>query len=100
MEPTIANGSWCLFSHPVAGTRQDRILLVQHRDLVDPETSARFTVKRWSSDKRTEATGEWSHHEVRLLSDNGAFSPIIIQSTAEDELAVVAEMVDVLGDNS
>ena len=100
MEPTIVDGSWCVFSHPVAGTRQDRILLVQHRGLVDPETSARFTVKRWSSDKRTEATGEWKHTEVRLLSDNGAFSPIIIQNTAEDELTVVAEMVDVLGRNS
>ncbi len=54
MEPKIPDGSYCLFKNPVTGTRQGRIMLVQLRDEVDPDTGERFTVKRYRSEKTEE----------------------------------------------
>jgi phage repressor protein C with HTH and peptisase S24 domain len=41
MEPTIPDGSWCLFRGPVEGTRQGKTVLVQLRDATDqrPESA-------------------------------------------------------------
>ena len=36
---------------PVEGTRQGKTVLVQLRDTTDPETSQRYTVKRYESEK-------------------------------------------------
>jgi hypothetical protein len=38
MMPQIPDGAWCLFRAPVEGTRQGKIVLVELRDSVDPET--------------------------------------------------------------
>ena len=51
MEPRIPDGSYCLFASPVTGSRQGRTVLVRMRDEVDPETSERFTVKRYRSEE-------------------------------------------------
>jgi len=37
MEPTISDGSYCLFRAPVIGTRQGKIVLVQLRNAIDPD---------------------------------------------------------------
>jgi len=47
MEPAIPDGSYCLFSSPVVGSRQGRTVLVQLRDESDPETGERYTVKHF-----------------------------------------------------
>ena len=47
MEPTIPNGAYCLFASPVEGPRQGKTGLVQMRDATDPESSERYTVKRY-----------------------------------------------------
>ena len=52
LEPRIPEGSYCVFSAPVEGTRHGRIVLVQLRDPVDPESGQRYTVKRYESLKR------------------------------------------------
>jgi hypothetical protein len=46
MEPTIPDGSFCLFDRGVAGSRQGKIVLVELRGDIDPETGHRYTVKR------------------------------------------------------
>src|ERR1051326_6013373 len=38
MMPQIPDGSWCLFRSPVEGSRHGKIVLVELRDAVDPET--------------------------------------------------------------
>ena len=38
MQPTIPDGSYCLFRAPVIGTRQGKIVLVQLRDAIDPDS--------------------------------------------------------------
>ena len=77
MEPAIPDGAWCLFAAPVTGSRQGRTVLVQLHDAVDPETGARYTVKRYESDKMPDGDA-WSHAVVRLKPLNPAFEPIVL----------------------
>ncbi|MCL6550292.1 MAG: HsdR family type I site-specific deoxyribonuclease [Acidothermus cellulolyticus] len=95
MEPLIPDGSWCLFRFYRGGTRNGKIVLVQHRDIADPETGGSYTVKRYQSRKAADAQG-WRHVEIRLEPQNPEFSPIVLREDAEGEIRVVAEFVDVL----
>jgi phage repressor protein C with HTH and peptisase S24 domain len=97
MEPTIPDGSYCLFSAPVTGTRQGKTVLVELRDAADPETGERYTVKRYESEKVGADGGSWRHVKITLRPNNRDFDPIELTSDDEGELAVVAELVEVLG---
>jgi phage repressor protein C with HTH and peptisase S24 domain len=96
MEPTIPDGSYCLFRAPVIGTRQGMIVLVQLRDTTDPDSGERYTVKRYLSEKVADGDS-WRHARITLKPINPAFQPIQITSAGDDELQVVAEFVEVLG---
>lgn len=95
MEPRITDGGWCLFQSPVKGTRRGRVVLVQHRDIEDPETGGSYTVKRYESEKESDGAGSWRHTEIRLLPENPNFAPIILRDIRDDELHVIAEVVEV-----
>ncbi|HMN95297.1 MAG TPA: HsdR family type I site-specific deoxyribonuclease [Phycisphaerales bacterium] len=98
MEPAIPDGAWCLFSAPVGGSREGKIVLVQLRDGVDPQTSARYTVKRYSSVRReSPGTGSWHHERIVLEAVNPQFDSIVPSPRDADDLQVVAELVEVLG---
>lgn len=96
MEPTIPDGAFCLFAAPVTGTRQGKTVLVQLRDATDPETGERYTVKRYESEKA--AVGDaWRHTKITLRPRNPDFPPIVLNDADEGQLQVVAEFVEVLG---
>ena len=95
MEPLIPDSSWCLFSAPVIGTRQGKIVLVQLRNATDPETGQRYTVKRYKSNKAVEGDS-WYHLNITLEPLNPDFQPIELINAEEGELDVIAEMVEVL----
>ena len=97
MEPTIPDGSYCLFASPVRGTRQGRNVLVQLRDASDPETGERYTVKRYESEKATAEDGAWRHVKVTLKPLNPKFEPIVLTVDDEGTVQVVAEFVEILG---
>ncbi len=98
MMPTINNGAYCVFRSPVEGSRQGRVVLVQKRNMADPETGGSYTVKRYRS---TKSTGEdtWQHESIDLVPDNPdherfpilRFSPI-----DETDLQVIAEFIQML----
>ena len=96
MEPGVPDGSYCLFASPVTGTRQGRTVLVQLRDATDPDTGQRFTVKRYRSEKTMNAEG-WRHVRVVLEPTNPDFAPIELTADEEDSVAVVAELIEVIG---
>jgi SOS-response transcriptional repressor LexA len=96
MEPAIPDGSYCLFSAPVAGSRLGKTVLVQLRDGVDPETGERYTVKRFDSQKDWEMEGLWQHRTITLRPDNPDFQPIVLTSAQEGDVKVIAELVEVL----
>lgn len=95
MEPVIPDGSYCLFCYPVLGTRQGKILLVQYRDIHDPETGGSYTVKRYSSEKVTNPDGTWHHTKVILSPLNPDYEPIVLTPDSEDAVQVIAEFLDV-----
>jgi hypothetical protein len=96
MEPRIADGSYCVFSAPVEGSKQGKIVLAQLRTERDPESGQRYTVKRYESEKSTEIDGTWRHVRVTLHPLNREFHPIVLTSEDEDSLAVIAEFIDTL----
>ena len=96
MEPAIPDGSYCLFASPVTGARRGRTVLVQLRDAVDPDTGHRFTVKRYRSEKTASDDG-WRHVKITLEPVNPDFAPIELTADDEDSVAVVAELVEVVG---
>ena len=81
---------------PVTGTRQGRTVLVQLRDAVDPDTGERFTVKRYRSEKTADGGG-WRHVRIVLEPVNPEFEPIELTTEDEDSVAVVAELLEVIG---
>ena len=96
MEPSIPDGSYCLFSGPVTGTRQGRTVVVELRDSVDPETGDRYTVKRYASEKATSDDGTWRHVKITLKPNNADYPPIILTCDDEGTVQVIAEMLQVL----
>jgi type I restriction enzyme R subunit len=96
MEPTIPDGSYCLFRAPVTGTRQNKTVLVQLRDAIDPESGECYTVKRYQSEKVMHGDS-WRHTRISLKPINPDFQPIELLGSEEGELQVVAEFVEVLG---
>jgi phage repressor protein C with HTH and peptisase S24 domain len=95
MEPAIPDGSYCMFAAPVAGTRQGKTVLVQLRDAADPETGQRYTVKRYESEKAREGES-WRHASITLKPLNPDFEPVVLTGADEEQLQVVAELVEVL----
>jgi len=78
------------------GHRQGRVVLVQHRDIDDPETGGSYTVKRYESQKESDDAGGSRHTEIRLLAENPDFAPIILREIRDDEFHIIAEIVEVL----
>jgi hypothetical protein len=66
MEPAVPDGSYCLFSAPVTGSRQGRTVIVQLLDKADPETGERYTIKRYESEKAASEDGGWRHIKITL----------------------------------
>ena len=99
MEPLIPDGSYCLFRSPVEGTRQGKTVLVQLRDVADPDTSQSYTVKRYKSDKSPDGDS-WCHERITLEPLNPDFNPIVMTDAEEGSVQVVAEFVEVLSGES
>ena len=95
MEPSVPDGAYALFRSPVEGTRQGKTVLVQLRGTVDPETGARYTLKRYESE-RVAAGDSWRHARITLKPVNPEFDPIVISGADDGQLTVVAELVEVL----
>jgi phage repressor protein C with HTH and peptisase S24 domain len=96
MEPRIPDGSLCIFRSGVTGSRQGRLVLVEH---MGGGTNDRYTVKRYFSDKRKEPDGAeggtWSHGVIRLEPLNPEFDAWEL-NPEEDRFRVIAEFVEVL----
>jgi len=97
MEPSIPDGSYCLFQAPVTGSRAGRTVLVQLRDSPDPETGERYTVKRYTSEKVTPEDGTWRHFKITLKPINLDFEAIELTCDDEGSVEVIAELLEVLG---
>ena len=99
MEPLIPDGSLNLFRLHPAGSRQNKILLIQRSGVLDE--TARYTVKRYTSRKvfrGGEPNGDagdvqWEHQRIRLEPLNPEFEA---WDVGPQDFAVVAEWLRVL----
>ena len=98
MEPTIADGSHCLFRADRGGSRDGKLVLVWHRGCSDPTLGGEFSIKRYRSTKATAADGTWTHREIRLepLNSDPAYQPLVFTPEAEGDVRVIGEFVAVL----
>jgi SOS-response transcriptional repressor LexA len=91
MEPRIPDGSLCVFRYGVTGSRQGRLVLVEH---LETSGNNRYTVKRYSS-KKAESEEGWAHLRIRLESLNPEY-PSWDLDPDEEKYRIVAEFVRVL----
>jgi type III restriction enzyme len=99
MEPKISDGAYCLFRAKPAGTRNNKILLVQYREISDPEIGGAFTLKKYNSEKVYKEDGSWRHVRITLSPLNPNYKPMIYEDPREDfesDFQVIAEFVNVL----
>jgi SOS-response transcriptional repressor LexA len=97
MEPLIPDGSLCLFRAGVAGSRQNKRLLIQRLGVTD--TSAEFTVKVYTSKKTPDSQGQWRHLSILLTPINAEFEAMEFGPDDEHRrFRVIAEFVQVLGE--
>lgn len=97
MNRRIPNGSWCLFKQATPGSRNGKVVLVQARDIQDPDTGSQYTVKRYRSE-RTATDDSWAHSKIRLEPDSSdpSYQPIHLESDLETAFTVVGEFVAVI----
>jgi len=97
MNKRIANGSICLFKKYSGGSRDGKILLIENRDIHDPDFNSAFTVKTYSSQKIVAEEG-WKHSVIVLKpnSYDESFKDIIINEENGKEMNVVGEFITVL----
>lgn len=90
MEPRIPDGSYCIFRANVAGSREGKLLLVEH--FGEPGEN-RYTVKRYRSKKIVTEEG-FQHQRIIMEPLNPEFEPWEI--TEGSSIRVIAEFVSVL----
>ena len=93
MEPKLHDGDYCVFRANVGGTRQNKIVLVQHSSISDPDTGGSYTVKKYTSKIKHAQDGTWEHEEIILKPLNPEYSDIVIPNAEDEEFVVVAEVV-------
>jgi type I restriction enzyme, R subunit len=100
MNRRIPNGSWGLFRVNPHGSRQGKILLVQHRQIQDTDLGGHFTLKRYQSEKSQSADGTWEHTRIVLSPDTTVegYEPIVIEASGDEEVRVIAEWLGTVGE--
>ena len=93
MEPRLQDGDYCVFRANPGGSRQNKLVLVQHSSIADPDTGGSYTVKKYTSKKKYAPDGAWQHEEIILQPLNPAYSPIVIPNAEDEEFMVIAEVV-------
>ncbi|MEQ9089531.1 MAG: DUF2075 domain-containing protein [Balneola sp.] len=90
MNKRIPNGSWCLFKKYTGGSREGKIVLVQHEDIHEPDFGAGYTVKKYTSTKSYK-DDNWRHSEIILkpLSLESKYEEIILNEAQGRELKTI-----------
>ena len=97
MNRRIPNGSWCLFRHNPGGSREGKIVLVQHHSITDPDSGGSYTVKRYRSEKQA-TEDSWAHQKITLWPDSTdrTFTPIAVAVAGDEDFRLVGELVAIL----
>ena len=91
MEPSIPDGSLCVFRRGVTGSRQGRLVLVEE---LGGGADDRYTVKRYKSEKMYSGE-QWTHDKILLEPLNPEFETLVTKPE-EERYRILAEFVQVL----
>ncbi|MCH6258980.1 DUF2075 domain-containing protein [Puniceicoccaceae bacterium K14] len=96
MNLRIPNGSWCLFRANPVGSREGKIVLVQHREIQDTDTGE-FSIKTYHSAKTVSTMG-WRHERITLSphSNLSDFRDITLENDEIQDLKVIGEFLALL----
>lgn len=92
MQPLIPRGSYCVFGPVGASELVGRVVLVEHRALVDADTGGSFAVKKVGAI----TTLRSGRRRVRLDPVNGRYKPHVIELAHDEEFRPIAALVTVL----
>lgn len=97
MNKKIENGSWCLFKKDPGGSREGKIVLVEHYNIQDSDFGAGYTIKSYHSEKIT-TDESWGHRSIRLKphSFDSKYKNIVLEGNEINELKVIGEFITVL----
>lgn len=97
MNKTIPNGSYCLFEKDQGGSRNGKIVLVQHNKIQETEFGYGYTVKEYESSKST-TEDEWVHNSIFLKpkSSDPSYKSIVLTHDESRELKVLGIFLKVL----
>jgi len=98
MNKIIPNGSLCLFKKDPGGSREGKIVLVEHSNIQDKDFGAGYTIKSYHSKKEVD-TESWVHKSIKLkpMSNQSNYNDIILDENEVNELRVVGIFVGVIG---
>lgn len=103
MNRVIPNNSICLFKPYTGGSRNGKILLIENRDLQDPDFNSSFTIKTYSSEKIV-TEENWEHISIILRpnSFDSSYQNIVITPENSTKMRIVGEFVEILkeGENN
>ncbi len=97
MNRIIPDESVCLFRTDRGGSRNGKIVLVEHSDIIDDDSGSHYTVKEYESIKAEEIDA-WSHQKILLKprSFDSSFETITLDPDEASRYRVVGEFVQVL----
>lgn len=90
MNKVIPNGSICLFRKYQGGSRNGKIVLVEHTNIQDSEFGSNYTIKEYQS-KKISDNEQWVHQAITLkpLSFNTEYEEIELREDELSELKVI-----------
>jgi len=95
MNRRYPSGAWCLFEVNPKGTRNNRVVVAEHRSIHDPDTGGSYTVKVYQSTKEHQKDGTWRHLEVRLRpdSDDPKYKELVLGPDAAGSVRIIVELI-------
>lgn len=97
MNKIIPSGSVCLFRKYTGGSRNGKIVLIEHFDHQDPDFRSAFTIKTYTSEKIASPEG-WAHKKIILLpnSYDHQYQPLTIDAMNAEGMRIVGEFVTII----
>ena len=88
MNKVIPNGSYCLFRKYSGGSRNGKIVLVEHTSKQESEFGSGYTVKEYHSKKKV-VGDQWSHQSVTLKPLTYNTEYVDIELTEDESISLV-----------
>ncbi len=97
MNKIIPNGAYCIFKKYSAGSRNGKIVLVEHSNFLDSDFGANYTVKEYQSSKYEDENG-WQHHKITLKpkSTNDDYKELTLEDDDLSSFKVIGTFESVI----